>query len=175
MMLICMCALNAYGQAVESSVQPDDVLKKAREGFFKAGEEPCFAPELENIIGESYTNSSLLQAYKGAASTINADCLRSPAKKLKSFKQGRELLDQAIEKEPDNPEIRFIRYMVQDGAPAFLNYDDRDADLQIWFDYYSVNANEPATFTKKMAKAINKTDYPDSDQREMLGRILKNN
>lgn len=169
-----MCVLNANAQ---EGNKPDDlsaILEAAREGFFRAGSEPCYAPELEGIIGEAYTTSSLLQAYKGAGKTMHADCLRSPGKKLKSFKQGRELLDKAVDADPGNAEIRFIRYMVQDGAPSFLNYDNRDQDLQIWFDFYSKSSNASAVFIQKMARAINNTDFPDSDQKDILNRIIKN-
>ena len=46
----------------------------------------------------------------------------SPAGKLRLFRQGKALLEQAIGQE-DNIELRYLRFGVQSKAPAFLGYN----------------------------------------------------
>ena len=51
--------------------------------------------------------------------------------KLTTFKKGKKNIELAISKEPENVEIRYIRFSVQKNAPSFLGYnnnlkEDRD-------------------------------------------------
>jgi hypothetical protein len=46
----------------------------------------------------------------------------SPYKKINYFKTGKDVLEQAIQKEPLNVELRFIRFSIQCNAPKFLDY-----------------------------------------------------
>lgn len=69
-------------------------------------------------------------------SAMLAGCFSSPVQKLKSFSEGRAMIDDAVKLDTADPEIRFIRYMVQDGEPGFLNYDNMGQDLDHWFKYF---------------------------------------
>jgi hypothetical protein len=146
-------------------------LREAREAFFRAGQEPCAAKELIEITGKE-PSDYLLLAYQGAAYTILADCVRSPFNKLKYFNKGREILDNAVRMDPSDPEIRFIRFMVQDGAPAFLDYDNRQEDLDVWIDAYEKKKlPNDSIFIQKMAAAISGTDYPDENQLDKIDAL----
>lgn len=76
------------------------------------------AAELESLESPSSQD----QVYLGALYMRMADFQKVPAQKLASFKQGRELLEQEIEKQPKEVEFRFVRMIIQEQAPAFLNY-----------------------------------------------------
>lgn len=67
--------------------------------------------------------SSQDQVYLGALYMRMADFQKVPAQKLASFKQGRDLLEQEIEKQPKEVEFRFVRMIIQEQAPAFLKYN----------------------------------------------------
>jgi len=47
----------------------------------------------------------------------------NPIHKFRRFKKGKSLIEEAVKKEPDNPEIRFVRFAIQTNIPAFLNYN----------------------------------------------------
>ena len=49
--------------------------------------------------------------------------VKGAAKKLSVFKEGRELLEQAIKRYPKNAEFRFIRLTIQENAPKILRYN----------------------------------------------------
>lgn len=61
-------------------------------------------------------------AYLGGLQTIWANHVFNPLSKLKTFKEGKKNIEKAIEKEPENVELRFIRLSVQKNAPSFLGY-----------------------------------------------------
>ena len=48
----------------------------------------------------------------------------NPISKLRRFKKGKTLIEEAVKKQPDNLEIRFLRLAIQTNLPAFLNYSD---------------------------------------------------
>lgn len=61
-------------------------------------------------------------AYNAAAEMILANHVSWPGTKLEHFNTGRQRLETAVAKFPENVEIRYIRYCVQQGCPFFLNY-----------------------------------------------------
>jgi hypothetical protein len=144
-----------------ASVKPD--IDKVRDYFFIAGKEPCRAHELIRITESDNSGTHVIKAYNGAAYTILADCLKSPFNKLKNFNRGKKLIDEAVADDPENPEIRFIRFMVQDGAPSFLDYDNREEDLEVFhrtLDQFS-DGKADREFRDKMLKSIEQTGLPE--------------
>lgn len=73
-------------------------------------------------LTETKNNSATHLAYLGGLQTIWANHVFSPISKLNTFKEGKKNIEQAIKKEPDNVELRFIRLSVQKNAPSFLGY-----------------------------------------------------
>lgn len=73
-------------------------------------------------LTETKNNSATHMAYLGGLQTIWANHVFSPISKLNTFKEGKKNIEQAIKKEPDNVELRFIRLSVQKNAPSFLGY-----------------------------------------------------
>lgn len=74
-------------------------------------------------LSESKNDSALHQAYLGFLETVWANHVINPFKKLKTFNSGKQNIDAAIELDPENVEIRFIRLSVQKNAPSFLGYN----------------------------------------------------
>jgi len=61
-------------------------------------------------------------AFLGAMIMRKAGIGGSPATKMKLFKQGRQLLEEAIIQDPKNAEFRFLRLMIQENSPGVLGY-----------------------------------------------------
>lgn len=68
--------------------------------------------------------------YKGALTMMKASYAWLPMDKLSYFNKGKDLLEQAIKKDPNNIELRYIRFSVQQSVPAMLGYDHKAADRQ---------------------------------------------
>lgn len=72
----------------------------------------------------SVMNEPVLAGYRGAATMIMARYVFNPFTKLRMFRQGRSLLEEAISRLPGNAELRYVRYSIQTNCPSFLGYND---------------------------------------------------
>jgi hypothetical protein len=89
---------------------------------------------VESLIGEYeqvLDSNSLVNVFKGALYIKRADFLSVPARKLESFKKGRDMLELEILHNPNNSEYRFIRLILQEQTPPMLRYKvNLDEDKQ---------------------------------------------
>ena len=74
------------------------------------------------------TTLSEKDAYTGALMMKLADLLKSGLEKLSTFKNGRVKLEQSIRKDSLNAEYRFLRLVIQENVPDFLNYHSKKAE-----------------------------------------------
>ena len=79
----------------------------------------------QELSKEEYQEPTTIQikAYKGALLMKKSGYTKGIEDKIKFFKEGHELLEGAIETNPDNIEYRFIRLIIQEHAPKILNYN----------------------------------------------------
>ena len=77
---------------------------------------------VEQIEPRINLNSVEGKARLGALKMKAAQQYNTPAERLKSFKEGRILLEKEIEKNASNVEFRFLRLIIQEHAPVFLRY-----------------------------------------------------
>ena len=77
--------------------------------------------KLSNLL-LSKPESVLLIGYKGANLMISAKYVFNPIRKLSRFNKGKVLIERALEKEPKNLELRYIRFTIQTNLPNFLGY-----------------------------------------------------
>ncbi len=64
----------------------------------------------------------VLIAYKGAITTLTGKFAKGISEKVRLFKQGVSLIENAIAADASNIEIRYIRMSVQENAPRILGY-----------------------------------------------------
>ena len=79
----------------------------------------AFSESLKNVIKK---DDKRLVAYKGAAIALSARYLKGAKQKSTVFKNGVEWLEYAIEKKPNDLEVRFVRLSIQQNSPKFLGY-----------------------------------------------------
>ncbi len=111
----------------------------------------------ERVIAEltmTKNNSAVHLGYLGGLQTIWANHVFSPISKLNTFKEGKKNIEQAIKKEPNNVELRFIRLSVQKNAPSFLGYRS--------------NINEDTDFIKE-----NRQQISSEIVKKNIGTLLK--
>jgi len=75
-----------------------------------------------NLTGITKDDDKVLVSYKGALTAITAKYEKEIKPKKELFKNGVYLIEYAIEEDPDNIEIRFVRLSVQQNIPKFLKY-----------------------------------------------------
>jgi hypothetical protein len=79
----------------------------------------------EHLNSSPDITSSMLTGYQGMAYMIKAKYSWNPYSKFSFFSKGRDLLDKAIEKDPSNVELRWLRFCTQTNAPGFLGYNGK--------------------------------------------------
>lgn len=106
-------------------------LNEVRASYSKAVLDKKLCKKMIEELELSKEKSVIALAYLGAYQTIWANHVFNPLSKLATFKKGKNNIESAISKEPENVEIRYIRFSVQKNAPSFLRYnshlkEDRD-------------------------------------------------
>ncbi len=75
-----------------------------------------FIAQIEKADEQRYT------PYLASAFMQKAKYVGMPLQKLKYFNKGRALLEQYITDNPKSVDARYVRFLVQTNAPAFLGY-----------------------------------------------------
>lgn len=105
-------------------------VAELRKLYYEAANERRRADKFMKVMdGMPVDSDPLLLCYKGMAHLIQANFSFNPYNKLSFFTKGKEMLERAVNSDPENIEIRFMRFCVQTNAPFFLGYsNDVDSD-----------------------------------------------
>jgi hypothetical protein len=100
----------------------DNDIKHVRELYAKAAYTEDATNQLMNYLADKKELSPLLLGYKGSATALLAKYSINPYRKVKYFNAGVVLLEKSIKLEPNNLELRYLRFTIQTNAPGFLGY-----------------------------------------------------
>ncbi len=159
-----------------STFQPsDDWHSYARDSFFKFDEGPCLATDLYHYLDAiERDKDALYLAYKGTALASSADCTINPAGKLRRFREGRKLIEQAVAMDAANAEVRFLRLSVQVKAPYFLGYSGNivdDRELLIRYLHESKIPIVDSDFTTKVLSFVSLYAEPTHDELKLINDL----
>lgn len=107
------------------------------------------------------SDDALLVGYKAASVTLKAKFAKEIKIKKELFKQGATLLEQQIEREPQNIELRLIRLSIQENTPKILKYHQNiteDKEFIINNISFIKNKNELNYFKDFIAQSKSFTD-----------------
>ncbi|WP_029036612.1 hypothetical protein [Salinimicrobium xinjiangense] len=107
---------------VSATLEQQAGISEIRSYYLKAAEQEAAANTLMKVTTKSDISDPLMYGYRAAAHMMIAKHVGNPFKKLSNFNKGKEIFSKAIEADPSNVELRFLRFSVQAEAPAFLNY-----------------------------------------------------
>ncbi len=125
-------------QPSTANPQPSTDLNRA--AYYKAMESESKTLVDAQISELNSAPADVKNAFLGAMIMRRAGIGGNPASKLKLFKQGHKLLEEAIAKDPNNAEFRFLRLVIQENSPGVLGYkNDEQKDSEfIRKSYYSL-------------------------------------
>ena len=106
-------------------------VDRLRKAFFAMKSERCGAETLFKMANQDNYNDAVVQAYAGAGEAAMAECMSGPLDKLGTFKRGKKNLEEAMEKDAADAEIRFLRFATQANIPFLLAYDNMRDDKQV--------------------------------------------
>lgn len=95
--------------------------------------------EFYDIMADRRIESSTAEGYFAISTMMLAKTGKNLFAKLSYFNKGKKILEATIESDPNNAELRFLRYAVQDQVPSILLYfSDMETDKEI-LDIYLAN------------------------------------
>lgn len=134
-------------------VKPDQKhIEYVRSEFYLALNDEDAANRLVNFIRSEYGSDENLytpriQAYLGAVEAVMAGFAFNPYNKFRYVIKGLKKLGHAVERSPEDLEVRFLRFAVLHNIPSLFGVgDERQSDMEIVVaalrkrDYSKVNA-----------------------------------
>ncbi|MDG1262527.1 MAG: hypothetical protein P8H59_09110 [Flavobacteriales bacterium] len=109
------------------STSPSSEVRQCRELYFSEQSEKQIA-SLEKASKSIPADKALQKAYLGVSLSMKASYAFSPFSKFSIFKDGTDLIEEAVDLSPENAEIRVLRLGVQLNAPGFLMYSGNKKD-----------------------------------------------
>ena len=123
-MIVCVALLSAAGPAF-CPMNPKDPVKEMRLFYWRAGTHKDAIMPFYNAAEDCKEKANpVLKGYLGVATMMRARLTPNVLKKWYLFNKGKVLLERAIQSQPDNVELRFLRLSVQLELPAILDYRD---------------------------------------------------
>ena len=151
------------------SILADDTeLIKVRNLLYKASVDKDDSKTFDDYLKSSpKLNTSMLEGYQGMAYMIRANYSWNPYNKLSFFFKGRDLLDGAIEKDPANVELRWLRFCVQTNAPGFLGYRGKISEDKAVV-LYGYSLIKPGDLKDRIKKYMDDPKYCTEKERKLL-------
>jgi len=151
--------------------QPRLEIEEIRKMFYLAAESSDKAKDFQETLKQIDESNPLLLGYKGMAEMIMAKHSYNPVSKVTFFRRGKAFLEKAIELDPKNAELRYLRFSLQSNAPSFLNYnDDLDKDKAVIIDYLT-SAGAVARdldLETRMKAFIKESDYFSNKEKNLI-------
>ncbi len=135
---------------------------------------------MKKLLETTTEKDPLVTAYRGAAQTIEAIYVFWPLKKLDYLKEGLAVIASAINQEPNNLEIRYIRFSIVSNVPGFLGFgklldEDKPVILAglLKRDYSSISQQTQIGMIEYMLKSDDLTDAELATLNKLYSTIYK--
>lgn len=120
-----------YSLLPSSSVSSPYAPANLRRHYEQAAADKAAGEKFYKLLADYKDRDALVLGYKGAAEAIRARDA-SMFNKMSYVQDAARTFEQAVSLDPQNPEIRFLRFSVESNLPAFLGLSkhvDEDKDL----------------------------------------------
>ncbi len=127
-------------------------LNELRTLYQKAAGDEASCKKLLSSLDQAGLSSPVCYAYKACAEMLMAKYTINPFSKLNYFNNGKNKLEQSVKYDPNNSEIRCLRFSIQVNAPGFLGYNSKiQSDLKFLLNAYpSINDAQLKTMLRNI-------------------------
>ena len=102
------------------------LLDKLRALYSSAGLQEDSAKKMYDMLKPvTETSDPVLLCYKGAVTMVQAKFFFNPVTKFGCFVKGKKLVENAITRDSNNIEMRYLRFTLQSNLPSFLGYNSQ--------------------------------------------------
>jgi len=142
--------LIAFSFLVPLSATP---LEELRKEYMKALSDADQAPEVYELFLKVENPSAKVLAYRGALEAILTRTTYNVFKKVNYLKKSKKSFEEAVKKDPNNLEIRFMRLAVEHEIPDFLGMSENiESDRE--FVIKNIDRFKAENFPKPICKQI---------------------
>lgn len=136
-----------------SEVKAIDIFTM-REIYFKASINKRNYERFAQVTSQiSLQDSPVLRCYKGVSIVMKSNYVLNPYEKFSYFKKGKSIIEQAVQDEPHNIEIRFLRFCVQNKCPIILGYK-HDLENDKKFILSKLNSEKDSDLVQKIKQYL---------------------
>ncbi len=119
-----------WGGIVVANEQLD--LRQLRQRYYAAVQSASVTDKLYIELKKQAKPSPVVLAYVGSLEALKAKHAFNPYNKIQYLKAADQTMRQAVKADPENVEIRFLRYSYQYYVPEFLGYSaDKSEDVAV--------------------------------------------
>jgi len=119
----------------------------------------------------SQYDDAISMAYLGVVNMLKSKASKFPLTKYKYFNEGSKKLDLSIVKEPEDVELRYLRFVFQTELPSFLGYDEnREEDLSYILMHFERSKYENSYKSLMMTRMLALSKLSD-DEGKLLNSI----
>ena len=111
-------------------------IEDVRSMYFKSIHNMSECTSLKMLLNSFEKKDNTINAYIGANALLYCKFSNDVFEKFSYFQEGKKMIEEAIKLDPDNLEIKFLRFINQTNAPWFLNYKSNIKD-----DYKFISSN----------------------------------
>ena len=107
-------------------------IREIKQAMIRSIESPEVTDSLYSALKSRNSSQPLIIAYIGTLEALKAKHSWNPYNKLKYVAQSQKTMQLAVNKSPEDIEIRFMRFSIQHYTPSFLGYSkDLNADRKM--------------------------------------------
>ena len=114
-------------------------LLEVRKSYYLAVESEVNLKAFENILINYNNPDNTILGYIGMSFMLKAKYAWLPNYKMEYFNKGKNFLESAISNDPNNIELKFMRFCTQNNTPSFLLYKNNLASDK-WYIIKSFSA-----------------------------------
>jgi hypothetical protein len=113
-----------------------DKLEYIRVSYYESVENENVVEKVERYISVNFPDGkncpAVITAYRAAIQSVKSKHAFWPVTKLEYFNESMELFEKAVKSDPNNLEIRFLRFTILHYVPSFLGHgSERNADMLV--------------------------------------------
>lgn len=157
-----------------SMISPAQVpdLKDVRILYEQAATDEVSCNRLIKELNDSHPGTDPVRyGYKGTATMMKANYAFNPFKKLSYFNQGKDLLLEAIESDPGNVELCFLRFAAQTNTPKMLGYrGEIEVDKKIVLN--QLNKIKEKDLKEMIVSFLKKSPYLNEEEKKKMNITL---
>jgi hypothetical protein len=109
-------------------------LTYVRDAFHRSLNDEAECKKLHAFFATNPPNDATGLAYKAANHAMFAQYVDGPIDKWNTLKEANAMFEKAVAQQPNDPEIRYLRVLIEENLPSFLPIDKHtEPDLNIIF------------------------------------------